>query len=166
MNVQDCCQNSFITMNTHPHTQTDTPTLWTLWTLWTKGGRDDTPDIRNTSPALILCTIMHIWVSTLHLNFNNNNNNKKNYNNNRQNLYVKKYQVKNSVWTGFLTQYLDIKKQNQKKIPKKNKKKELNQKLKETMKTLNQKNFDMRDRNFKTGLYYTQKKKTKYETLP
>lgn len=119
MNVQDCCQNSFITMNTHPHTQTDTPTLWTLWT---KGGRDDTPDIRNTSPALILCTIMHIWVSTLHLNFNNNNNNKKNYNNNRQNLYVKKYQVKNSVWTGFLTQYLDIKKQNQKKISKKTKK--------------------------------------------
>lgn len=30
--------------------------------------------------------------------------------------------------------------------------------LNETMKTLNQKNFDMRDRNFKTGLYYTQKK--------
>lgn len=34
------------------------------------------------------------------------------------------------------------------------------------MKTLNQKNFDMRDRNFKTGLYYTQKKKNEIRNPP
>lgn len=140
---------------THKHTQTDTPTQWT------KGRRDNTPDIRNTSPALILCTIMHIWVSTHPSKLQQPQQEQLQQQlqqENRQNLYVKKYQVKNSVWTGFLTQYLDIKKQNQKKNTKKKRTKPKKKNLKETMKTFNQKKLWYEGPKFQDrSLLYTEK---------